>query len=51
VNDETAPITAGDAVPVHLNEAHSFANDGNGDLEFLIVGVARQKGNLEPDHQ
>lgn len=47
VNDETAPMSAGDAVPVHLNDAHSFVNDGTGDLEFLIVGVARQKGNLE----
>jgi len=47
VNDETAPMNAGDAVPVHLNDAHAFVNDGTGDLEFLIVGVARQKGNLE----
>jgi mannose-6-phosphate isomerase-like protein (cupin superfamily) len=49
VNDETAPMSAGDAVPVHLNDAHSFVNDGTGGLEFLIVGVARQKGNLEKD--
>lgn len=47
VNDETAPIGAGDALAVHLDEAHSFVNDGSGDLEFLIIGVARQKGNLE----
>jgi uncharacterized cupin superfamily protein len=47
VNDETAPLGAGDALPVHLNEAHSFVNDGTGGMEFLIIGVARQKGNLE----
>ena len=47
VNDEKAPMSAGDAVSMHLNDAHSFVNDGIGDLEFLIVGVARQKGNLE----
>jgi mannose-6-phosphate isomerase-like protein (cupin superfamily) len=47
VNDETAPMGADDALPVHLNEAHSFVNDGTGDLEFLIIGVARQKGDLE----
>ena len=39
---ETAPIHAGDAIPVQLNEAHSFANTGTQPLEFLIVGVARQ---------
>jgi mannose-6-phosphate isomerase-like protein (cupin superfamily) len=47
VNDETAPMGAGDALPMHLNEAHSLVNNGIGELEFLIVGVARQKGNLE----
>jgi len=47
INDETAPMSAGDAVPVRFNDAHAFINDGTGDLEFLIIGVARQKGNLE----
>ena len=35
------------AVPVLLNEVHSFRNNGSQDLEFMIVGVASQKGVLE----
>lgn len=38
---ETAPIKAGDAIPIQLNELHSFANNGGQLLEFLIVGVSR----------
>ena len=38
---ETAPIHAGDAVPIQLNEPHSFENTGSQPLEFLIVGVSR----------
>ena len=38
---ETAPIQSGDAVPIQLNEAHSFENTGPQPLEFLIVGVSR----------
>jgi mannose-6-phosphate isomerase-like protein (cupin superfamily) len=38
---ETAPVRAGDAVPIQLNEVHSFANTGSEPLEFLIVGVSR----------
>jgi mannose-6-phosphate isomerase-like protein (cupin superfamily) len=47
VNGETAAIHQGDAVPVLLNEAHAFKNDGSQDLELMIVGVASQKGVLE----
>jgi mannose-6-phosphate isomerase-like protein (cupin superfamily) len=47
VNNETAPIAKGDAVPVLLNEAHSFKNTGTEDLEFMIIGIASQKGVLE----
>src|SRR2546430_3945318 len=47
INDETAPITKGDAVPVLFNDVHSFENSGSADLEFLIVGVAREKGKLD----
>jgi mannose-6-phosphate isomerase-like protein (cupin superfamily) len=46
VNGETAPIRKGDAVPVLLNEAHAFQSGGQ-DLEFMIVGIAAQKGVLE----
>jgi mannose-6-phosphate isomerase-like protein (cupin superfamily) len=38
---ETAPIHAGDAVPIQLNDIHSVENTGSEPLEFLIVGVSR----------
>jgi mannose-6-phosphate isomerase-like protein (cupin superfamily) len=38
---EAAPIHAGDAVPIQLNEAHSVENTGTEPLELLIVGVSR----------
>jgi mannose-6-phosphate isomerase-like protein (cupin superfamily) len=41
VATETASIHAGDAVPIQLNEAHSFENSGTQPLEFLIVGISR----------
>ncbi|MCC6857627.1 MAG: cupin domain-containing protein [Bryobacterales bacterium] len=47
VNDETAPIRKGDAVPVLLGDVHSFENTGSGDLEFMVVGIAREKGKLD----
>jgi mannose-6-phosphate isomerase-like protein (cupin superfamily) len=47
VNSETAPIHKGDAVPVLLNEVHSFRNTGSQNLEFMIIGVASQKNVLE----
>ena len=47
INDETAPILKGDAVPVLLNEIHSFENTGPTDLEFMVVGIAREKGKLD----
>jgi mannose-6-phosphate isomerase-like protein (cupin superfamily) len=40
---ETAPIGAGDAVPIQLNDVHAFQNTGAQPLEMLIVGVAREK--------
>ena len=38
---EVAPIQRGDAIPIHLNEVHSFENTGSEPLEFMIVGVSR----------
>jgi mannose-6-phosphate isomerase-like protein (cupin superfamily) len=38
---ETAPIQVGDAIPILLNEIHSFENTGSEPLEFMIVGVSR----------
>ena len=47
IGEETAAIQKGDAVPVHFNDVHAFENTSAGDLEFLIVGVAREKGRLD----
>jgi len=47
VEKESAPVRKGDAVPVFLNEAHSFTSAAGGELELMIVGVSRQKGNLD----
>jgi mannose-6-phosphate isomerase-like protein (cupin superfamily) len=41
VATETAPIHAGDVVPIQLNDAHSVENTGTEPLELLIVGVSR----------
>ena len=41
VASETAPIHAGDAIPIQLSEVHGFENTGSQPLEFLIVGVSR----------
>jgi mannose-6-phosphate isomerase-like protein (cupin superfamily) len=37
---ETAPIHAGDAIPIQLSEVHSFENTGSEPLEFMIVGMS-----------
>jgi len=47
VGGETAPIHKGDAVPVVLNEPHSFMNNGTHDLEFMILGISTQKNVLD----
>jgi mannose-6-phosphate isomerase-like protein (cupin superfamily) len=49
LNDETAAIHKGDAVPVRFNEAHSFSNSGPGDLELLIIGISAQKDVLDTE--
>jgi mannose-6-phosphate isomerase-like protein (cupin superfamily) len=38
---ETAPIKAGDAIPINLADVHSFTNTGSAPLEFMIVGISR----------
>jgi mannose-6-phosphate isomerase-like protein (cupin superfamily) len=38
---ETASIKTGDAIPIQLNEIHSFANTGSEPLELMVVGVSR----------
>jgi mannose-6-phosphate isomerase-like protein (cupin superfamily) len=47
IDKERAPVKAGDAVPVFLNEVHSFENTGTADLEMMIVAVARAKWALD----
>lgn len=47
VGNETTPIRKGDAVPLQLNDAHAFRNTGTEDLEFMILGIAAQKGVLD----
>lgn len=47
VGKESAQVRKGDAVPVLLNDEHSFENTGFTDLELMIVGIAREKGKLD----
>lgn len=47
VGGESAAIKAGDAVPVFLGEAKAFENTGSGELELMVVGVARAKWALD----
>ena len=47
VGNETAAIKKGDAVPLQLNDPHAFRNTGKDDLEFMILGIAAQKGVLD----
>ena len=45
--EESASLSAGDAVPVLLNEVHSLASSDSQALELMIIGVAREKGKLD----
>jgi mannose-6-phosphate isomerase-like protein (cupin superfamily) len=47
VSGETAEISAGDAVPVRLREAHAFENSASGDLELMVIGIALEKGKFD----
>jgi mannose-6-phosphate isomerase-like protein (cupin superfamily) len=49
VNEETAAIHAGDAIPVLLNEVHAFRNSASQPLELLILGIAAQKWVLDTE--
>ncbi len=40
VNGETVAIKKGDAIPVEVNQAHSFKG-GSAPLELMVIGVAR----------
>ena len=41
IGAESAPIVAGDAIPVRLGETSTIANAGAEPLELLVIGVAR----------
>ena len=47
VNDESAPIAYGDAIPVRAKEIHAIENNSNEPLEFVIYGVALEKGKID----
>jgi mannose-6-phosphate isomerase-like protein (cupin superfamily) len=47
VGNESAPVKKGDAVPVFLGEPHSFEPGAGGELELMVVGVARTKWALD----
>ena len=47
VNDESAPIRKGDAVPVLIEDVHSIDNTSGGDLELMVIGVATEKGKID----
>jgi mannose-6-phosphate isomerase-like protein (cupin superfamily) len=38
---ETAPVRAGDAIPIRLSESSLFTNTGTEPLELFVMGVAR----------
>jgi len=40
---ETASVKDGDAIPIRLGDIHSLANTGREPLEFMIVGISRDK--------
>jgi len=47
VDGETAPIKAGDAVPVDLGQSHSFTQTGPEPLEMMVLGIARDMAAKE----
>lgn len=47
VNDETAEVAYGDAIPVRAGEIHSFENNSNEPFEMIIYGIALEKGKLD----
>ncbi len=47
VNDEMAELINGDAVPIRAGEIHSLENISTEPFEFIIYGVALEKGKLD----
>jgi mannose-6-phosphate isomerase-like protein (cupin superfamily) len=47
VNDETADVAYGDAIPVKAGEIHSLESTAAEPLEVVIYGIALEKGKLD----
>ena len=47
VNDETAEVAYGDAIPIRAGEIHSLENNSNEPFEMIIYGIALEKGKLD----
>ncbi len=47
VDDEMAELSYGDAVPIQAGEIHSLENNSEEPVEFIIYGVALEKGKLD----
>ena len=47
VDGGSAPIGPGDAIPVRVGQRKAFTNKGDGPLEFMIIGVARNMAAKE----
>lgn len=45
VNGETSAIKSGDAIPVRMNDRYSIESAAPGDLELMVIGVAKSKWN------
>jgi mannose-6-phosphate isomerase-like protein (cupin superfamily) len=49
VNNESAGVRKGDAVPMLFGDVKSIENNTSADLELMIVGVARAKWALDTE--
>jgi mannose-6-phosphate isomerase-like protein (cupin superfamily) len=47
IGAQTAQLASGDALACRIGEDHGFHNTGPSDWEFLVVGVALEKGKLD----
>jgi mannose-6-phosphate isomerase-like protein (cupin superfamily) len=43
INEQSAEVHSGDAVPIRLGEPHWFESTASDDLELLVIGIARDK--------
>lgn len=43
VNEQSAELALGDAVVISPREVHTMRNIGEGDVEYLVVGIAGEK--------